>query len=202
MKSPASTLRPLAAVAMIAASAILTGCGTMYVDTAIKEVPAADFRKPAQAAPVALNFEFQTGGAPNARATDFLKDAVAAQVKESGLFSEVRTAGAADAGLLQITLNNVPITKNAAEQGFVTGLTFGLAGSAVTDGYICQLSYLAPGKSTPVLVTARHAIHTTIGNASAPSNAVKAASGEEAVRTMARQVLSNALRDLAANPSF
>lgn len=197
-----SMLSRFAAIAMVAASALLTGCGTMYVDTAIKEVPVSELRKPAQPAPVALNFEFQTAGAPNAAATAFLKDAVTAQVKESGLFSEVKSAASPEAGMLSITLNNIVITKNAAEQGFVTGLTFGLAGSAITDGYVCQVSWLAPGKSAPVVITARHAIHTTMGNASAPANAVKAASAEEAVRTMTRQVLSNALRDLAASPSF
>ena len=197
------TLRRAGALAMVAGAALLTGCGSiMYVDTATKEVPVAELRKPAQAKPVALSFEFQTNSAPNARATDFFKDGILAQVKESGLFSEVQPAVSPETAMLSISLNNVPITKDAAAQGFVTGLTFGLAGSAVTDGYICQVSYLAPGKTAAVIATARHAIHTTIGNASAPAHAVKAASPEEAMRTMSRQVLSNALRDLSVNPAF
>ncbi|WP_462390866.1 hypothetical protein [Acidovorax sp. Q11] len=173
----------------------------MYVDTATKEVADIEIKRPAAALPAALVFDFQTNGAPNAAATKFLKEQVTAQVEKSGLFQITPSAGSSTA-LLNITLNNVPITKDAAQQGFVTGLTFGLAGSAVTDGYICTVSYV-PADGSPTLVsTARHAIHTTMGNASAPANALKSATTEDAVRTMTRQIVANALRDLSANPQL
>ncbi|WCM93389.1 hypothetical protein M5C99_01240 [Acidovorax sp. NCPPB 2350] len=179
----------------------LTGCASVYVDTATREVPAADIQRPAAPADVRLTFEFQSQGAPNARATQLLTDQIRTQVAASGLFQEVRdTAG--QGGWLHITLNNVPVTENAAQQGFVTGLTFGLAGSAVTDGYICTVKYLPPDGGPAVEASARHAIHTTLGNASAPANAVKSASMEDAVRTMVRQVVANALRDLSRDPRF
>lgn len=201
MPSLPATVRRLVLSAMLAASAMLTGCASQYVDTATKEIPVAEFKKPAQPRPVHLSFQFQSNGAPNGRASDFLRDAVSAQIKESGLF--VLDSGSAPGGaMLNVVLNNVPITKDAAAQGFVTGLTFGLAGTAVTDGYICQVSYLGAGQATPLTASARHAIHTTLGNASAPAGAEKAANGEAAVRTMTRQILSNALRDLSTNPAF
>lgn len=188
-------------VLCVAAGVLLTGCASVYVDTATKEVADTEIKRPAAALPAALVFDFQTNGAPNAAATKFLKEQVTAQVEKSGLFQIAPSAGSSTA-LLNITLNNVPITKDAAQQGFVTGLTFGLAGSAVTDGYICTVSYV-PADGSPTLVsTARHAIHTTMGNASAPANAVKSATTEEAVRTMTRQIVANALRDLSANPQL
>jgi hypothetical protein len=194
--------RGLFAVAALAAAALLTGCGTFYVDTAIKEVSVADMKKVAAPKPVQLTFQFQTKGAANARGTEFLKDAVTSQVQASGLFSSVESTPATSLSVLSVKLDNIPLTQNAASQGFVTGLTFGLAGSAVTDGYICTVQYLPAGQSQVITATAKHAIHTTLGNANPPANAKKSADMTEAVRTMTREILSNALHDLAANPAF
>lgn len=194
----ASTAR---ALLLASCGLFLGGCASVYVDTATRDIPAADIQPPAAPAPARFTFEFQTQGAPNAQATQLLAAQVRAQVAASGLFQELRdTAG--DGGWLQVTLNNVPITKDAAQQGFVTGLTFGLAGSAVTDGYICTVSYLPPAGGAAVMASARHAIHTTLGNASAPAEAVKAQNMEDAVRTMVHQVLAHALRDLSREPRF
>lgn len=186
---------------VVAGAALLSGCASVYVDTTTKPVPVSEMKKVAEPKPVRMVFEFQSKGAPNARATEFLKGEVTEQLKTSGLFSSVESTSPND-GILNVTLNNVPLTEDAASKGFVTGLTFGLAGSAVTDGYICTVSYLPPGKTEPIIKTARHAIHTVLGNANAPVNATKSESIGAAVRTMASDVLSNALRDLSYDPSF
>jgi len=189
-------------VLLVAASTFLTGCAAVYVDTATKDVADAEIKRPSTALPATLIFDFQTNGAPNAAATKILKDQVTGQIEKSGLFQLNKGEATAKTALLNITLNNVLITKDAAQQGFVTGLTFGLAGSAVTDGYICTVSYVPADGSPTIVSTARHAIHTTLGNASAPPNAVKSANTEDAVRTMTRQIIANALRDLSANPQL
>jgi len=186
----------------LAGAALLTGCASVYVDTATKEVPVSQMKKAAEPKPVQLVFEFQTKGVPNPRATTLLKDAVTKEVTDTGLFSKVATDPAPNVGMLNVTLNNVPLTENAAGKGFVTGLTFGLAGSAVTDGYICTVSYLPAGQATPIVKTARHAIHTTVGNANPPAGVQKSASMLEAVNQMTRDVLSNALKDLSYDPAF
>lgn len=186
-------------IALIAAGSLLSGCASMYVDTALKDVQVSEYKAPAKLAPVQLSFEFQTKGAPNARATDFLKAQVAEQVNASGLFSAIDGVGG---GQLSVVLNNVPLTDNAAAQGFVTGLTFGLAGSAVTDGYICTITYLPASQNDAISKTTRHAIHTTLGNASPPAGVTKAKNGEDAVRTMTRQIVGNALKDLSQDPKF
>lgn len=114
----------------------------------------------------------------------------------SGLFSGIVADGKAP--MLNVTVNNLPAdTASAAAKGFVTGLTFGLAGNVVTDYYECKVSYLAPGQATPVVTSARHAIHTAMGATGDPANATKSASVEDAVRTMTRQIVSNALNDLS-----
>jgi hypothetical protein len=185
----------------VCAVAALTGCASAYVDTATKPVPVSEMKKVAQPKPVRLVFEFQTKGAPNPRATEFLKEQVTDQIKKSGLFASIDSTAPSDA-MLNVTLNNIPLTDDAAAKGFVTGLTFGLAGSAVTDGYVCTVSYLPPGQSAPIVKTAKHAIHTVLGNANPPPTAKKSENLGAAVRTMTDEVLSNALRDLSYDAAF
>lgn len=180
----------------------LSGCASFYVDTATKEIPVEAYKKPATPRPVQVVFEFQTKGVANASATQFLSSQVNDQIKGSGLFSEVKETPVAGGALLSVMLNNIPLTDDAAAKGFVTGLTFGLAGTQVTDGYVCTLKYLPTSQTTPITKTARHAIHTVVGAKEDPVNATKMESVELAVKTMTRQVVSTALDDLSRDPGF
>jgi hypothetical protein len=197
-------VRDLACLLLLMAAALLTGCAKPYLDPATKEIPRAEFKPIDQPKPAHLIFEFQTKGAPNSRATRALLDQVTQEVKESGLFASVDASMSPEVAILNITLNNVAIagSEDAAAKGFVTGFTFGLVGSSVSDGYICTISYLAPGRPAPIVKTARHAIHTTLGNASPPPGAIPMADVREAVHKMTKQILSNALRDLSQDPQF
>lgn len=178
-------------------AAALTGCANFYVDGNTKDPAPAQYRRAAQAKPVQLMFEFQTKGALNARATEALKADVTAAVQKSGLFSSVSDQPVDGAAVLSIVLNNVPLTDDAFSKGFVTGLTFGLAGSQVSDGYVCTARYLPPGQSKPAIASARHAIHTVMGTGADPHGAVKAENLDAAVRTMTRQVVGTALANLS-----
>jgi hypothetical protein len=192
--------RRLPVVAAFCAATLLSGCASFYIDPATKEVPVADMLH-AAAQPVRLNFEFQTKGAPNATATAMLTPVVREQLQSSGLFSSLD--GGPSAAILEIKLNNIPLNDDSpAAKGFVTGFTFGLVGSQVSDGYECKLSYLPPGQTTPVIKVARNAIHTTLGNASPPPGTIHAADGKAAVMQMTHIVVSNALRDLSYDPAF
>jgi len=188
--------------ACAAAALALAGCATHYVDGTTKEVSASQFRKPATVQPVQVVFEFQTKGVTNAAATQRLQAQVVQKVKDSGLFSEVDEKPAQGGRLLSLKLNNVVLTDDAFSKGFATGLTFGLAGSQVSDGYICTVSYFGEGQSTPITKIARHAIHTTLGAAKTPGNAEKAANVMEAVTRMTSQIVSTALNDLSLDPAF
>lgn len=189
---------------LVMASAVLnlTGCASLYLDNTTKEVPATAFKKPSSPKPVQLVFDFQTKGVSNARATDYLSAQVTDQVKTSGLFSEVSTSPTPDGRVLSIALNNVPLTDNAFSKGFVTGLTFGLAGSQVSDGYVCTVNYLPGGQGAPITKAARHAIHTVLGAKEGPANGTKMDDIESAVKTMTRQIVSTALNDLSQDPAF
>jgi hypothetical protein len=195
-------LRLATAAAAAALSLLSTGCATMYVDKGLKDVAPAEYMKPPEPKPVQLLFNFQTKGAANARATKFLSEEVTRTVTSSGLFSSVSADPVTGGALLSITLNNVPITDNAFAKGFATGLTFGLAGSQVSDGYVCTIDYLPAAGRTQMQKKLRHAIHTTVGAKGAPDNGIKAKNPTEAVTTMARQIVGNGLKDLSLDPQF
>jgi len=190
-------------VLLLAVLSSLGGCAAFYVDGNSPEVPTAQFKKPAATAPLQLIWEFQTKGVPNARATEMLKAKVNEQLAASGLFSTVSDAPTAGGALLSLTLNNIPLSDDAMSKGFVAGLTFGLAGQTVGDGYECSLRY-TPGKPGAATLSkqAKHIIYTGIGNAGPPPGAIKAASIDEAVFTMLKQVISRALNDLSQDPAF
>jgi len=187
---------------LLALATLLGGCANFYVDTALKDVPSEQILRPAAPRPVQLVFEFRTNGTANASGTAHLKAQVAELVTGTGLFSEVIDTPVDGDRMLNIVLDNIPVTDNAFGKGFVTGMTFGLAGNTVTDGYLCTLQYFDGRRAPPIVTSVRHAIHATVGAESAPANAVKAASIDEAVRTMARQIVRNALRALSEDPGF
>lgn len=186
----------------LTATALLGGCASAYLDGNTKEIPATQFKKPANPAPVQVLFDFQTKGVPNAQVSALLRERVLAQVKASGLFSEVGSSAVPSGAMLSITLNNVPMTDDVFSKGFMTGLTFGLAGSQVSDGYICTATYRAADGAAPVTKQARHAIHTTMGAAATPGNATKMPDHREAAFQMTTQVLSNVLNDLSQDANF
>ena len=180
----------------------LTGCATQYLDGAVKDVVPGEFVRPAQPKPVQVVFEFQTNGTANARATEHVKPLVMDSIKSSALFSEAQDKPVAGGAMLSLKINNVALMDDAFKKGFMTGLTFGIAGSTVTDGYLCTVSYLPPGAAAPIVKTSKHAIHTAMGSSGAPPNGVKTNSIDEAVRTMVRQITGVALKDLSQDPTF
>ena len=198
-----SGLRRLLYLASLLVAVTLTsGCAAFYVDTALKDMQPQQVQKVTSPKPVQLLFEFQTKGAANSAATNYLKKQVTELTTKSGLFSTVSETPVDGGAVLHLTINNVPMTDDAFAKGFVAGLTFGAAGSVVTDGYICNVSYLSGNGTPKVTKTLRHAIHTTVGAKNAPPNAKHMPSMTEAVETMVRQIVLNGLNDLAVDPAL
>lgn len=185
-------------LALVATAALLSGCLTMkaYVDPALPVVGKADLVAPATPRPVQVAFEFKTKGSVNASATSQIKPRIIAVASESGLFSAVTSSASdsADAGLLTVVIDNVPITDNAAAKGFGTGLTLGAVGSMVTDGYVATARYQRDGVTTEV--TAKHALHTTIGNKAGPEG-LTPVTMQQGVETVMDQLMWNLIKQLA-----
>lgn len=194
--------RALSTAVLALGLSALTGCANFYVDNKLPEVPATQFTKPAEPRAVQLFFEFQTKGVQNQIATVHLKTRVTEQIRDSGVFSAVSDGPVPGGATLSIVMDNVPTSDDAFSKGFVTGLTFGLAGSQIGDGYLCTATYRAPGGPAPIVKKARHVLWTTVGAKSAPPDAIKATSAEEAITLISRQIVSNVLNDVTLDPSF
>ncbi|HVI59817.1 MAG TPA: hypothetical protein VM619_13235 [Luteimonas sp.] len=179
---------------------MLSGCLStkMYVDPALPTVAKADIQPAAEPRPVQLLFEFRTKGNANAKATAEIRPRVVAAAAESGLFSTVSQAPA-DGGVLTVTIDNIVLDDAAMAKGFGTGLTFGLVGSMVTDGYVCTASYSRDGITTQAEV--KHAIHTTIGNHAAPEG-LTPMEPQAAVHKAMDQIAWNLLKQLSAKHAF
>ncbi len=202
MSAFARPVRFLISCVAILAMLSLTGCISMYLDPVLKDVKPEQMPKVASPKPVQLLFEFQTKGATNPRATEHVKKQVTELVQGSGLFSQVSDQPAPSGALLNIVINNFPLTDDAYGKGFAAGLTFGLAGSMVTDGYLCTVDYL-PGPGSPrISRQIKHALHTAVGSATPPKELIKMATPQEAVTTMVRQIVMNGLKEVASDPSF
>ncbi len=197
-----SLRRSVYATVALASTLLLSGCANFYVDTGLKDVPPQDIAKPASPQDVQLIFEFRTKGVANAGATALLKDQVTQLVSESGVFARVSGTPEQSAGFLSVVIDNVPLSDDAFSKGFVTGLTFGLAGNTVTDGYVGTIEYTPAGQKKSIKTTVRHAIHTTVGAQGAPANATPSASLDEAAKTMTRHVVMNGLKTLSHDKSF
>jgi len=176
-------------------AALLGGCISpqSYIDPALPNLRATDIPPAASPKPVQLLYEFRTKGVANARATERSKPIVMETMTKSGLFSSVSETPVADGATLTMVIDNIALTDDAAGKGFRTGLTFGLVGNMVTDGYVCTATYSAGGKTAST--TVKHAMHTTVGNASGPPG-VEAMKPAEAVPILIRQIALNALQGL------
>ena len=196
-------MKNCARAAAIVVLATLSGCASVYVDTGIKELKPEERIKIANPQPVQLLFQFQTKGVANGQATDLLKKTVLSAVQDSGLFSQVGDGPAANGALLNITIDNVPLTDDAFAKGFVTGFTFGLVGSTVGDGYICTVDYLPAPNAPKITKSVRDAIYTSLGaTAGTPDHAQKVSGFEEAAKLMAHKIVANGLNELAKDPGF
>ena len=173
-----------------------------YVDRDTPEVAKSEFSVPAKPQPAYLVYEFQTRGVRNPGATTYTTPKVRERVKASGLFSEILDQPEQGVAMLNITLNNVPVTENPMAKGFISGLTLGSVGALVTDSYVCVARYSAPGTREPVIVTGNHALHSVIGSTDQPPNGTQMASLDEAVQTMIRQIVDNTLKRLSEQAEF
>lgn len=203
MPVSATAYRPrvLGGLVVIALALALTGCASFYIDPRLPEVKAEQIKRPATPQPTQLLVDFQTNGAPNPRAVAEVQPMVLKAVQEAGLFSEVKTEPVGSKALLTIVINNVGDAKDAAARGFATGLTLGLAGSTVTDGFVCTVRFTQPG-SAEFTTQVQHSLITTLGATATPAGLKPAPSARAAVEQIVNQMVLTSMQRLAADPSF
>ena len=188
----------LSLTATLVALAIATsGCLSLkaYVDPQLPRVGYADLLARPHPRPVSLRVEFHRNGEPATLGASTARGAVRSVVEKSKLFSTLLDKPADDVDRLEIVLDNVGDTGDAAGKGALTGLTFGAKGSQVTDGYVFTATFRAVGRPA-VTRTYRHAIHSTIGNAEGPPGLVAEESLRAAFDKVVEGLVLNLLLDL------
>jgi hypothetical protein len=110
-----------------------------------------------------IDVEFQRNGKHFSNADNELRGHVESVFRATGVV--VPTTEPVELKI-KVIANNIADLAAARTKGFATGLTFGVAGTTVTDYYEVTIEYQNGGMKGRS--TYKHAIHTTIGNASAP----------------------------------
>ena len=180
-------------ILLLASALALGGCISLksYVDPTYAKSGYEDLIKPAQATALKVTVEFSRNGTRLPRADDELRGHVERVLRGSGLVAPSDTSAN---GEILVAVDNVGDVGKAAAKGFGTGLTFGLAGSTVEDGYVMTVTLSTSGK-TLTKSGYKHVLISTIGNQKGPEGLAPttAAAG---FGTIVEQMLLNALRDL------
>lgn len=156
-----------------------------------------DAPKPAQ-----LLVTFQRDGNSIPKVLKLVKPKVVRELMASGLFSTLTEEPAPNGAIVSVTINNIP-EKGAAGKGFKTGLTFGLAGTMVTDNYKVTVEYVPTTGKPAIARVVDHAIYTTIGlKSTPPADATKMENLNAAFEGVVRQGIAHALNGIAADPGF
>lgn len=181
----------LALIALLALS--LTACLSMntYPDPQFRNATYESVGKFNAVTPVRLEVVFQRNGKDYPRAVKQVRPLIEKTLQTSGAFS---LSTDASAPVLRVTFNNVADMGEAAKKGFVTGLTFGGKGSAVTDYYEAKIEF--GSGDAAVTKHYKHALHTTIGNADAPIQGVTAVAPAAAFGVVVDDIMLNFIKDL------
>jgi len=152
------------------AAALFTGIGCIspksYVDPALPKVEASTINR-SDPKELALDVQFFRHGDRLPKGDNQVRDQVRLHLLASGAVKTILAAPDPAKMILKVQLDNVGDVGSAAAKGFGTGLTFGLVGSMVTDGYTFTATLERPGLP-PIQKIYKHAIHTTIGNKKGP----------------------------------
>jgi hypothetical protein len=176
--------------------AALSGCISTksYVDPQYRHASYGDLARPAPPYTLRVNVEFQRNGVARPAADAQVRADIERSLRASGVAVPYDGKTPAE-GELSFVLNNVANVGAAAGKGFGTGLTFGLAGSHVTDGY--QMTVRLTQGTTITERVYSHAIHSTVGNASGPPGLTPVSLGA-AFNQVIDDLVLNALKDLQA----
>jgi hypothetical protein len=171
----------------------LAGCAgpRFVVDPSFPKVAFEDLKKRAQPLPLTLVVEFRRNGEPFPKADAMLRDNAERVLRASGLI--VPVTGPSE-GEIRVVMNNVADLGQAAAKSFGSGLTFGLVGTTVTDAYEIEVAVSTNGK-TIRRSDVKHAIHTSVGNATLPAGA-EAVDPAAAFDRVLEQMLLYILRDM------
>jgi hypothetical protein len=162
-----------------------------YVDPTYSRATYNDITRKAEPYKWRIVVEFQRNRTHLPSVDGELLAAVERTVRASGI---AVPAPEGSSGQLKVVVNNIADLRTARTKGFGTGLTFGLVGSTVSDYYEMDVELSMNGRISR-RSDYKHAIHTTVGNASGPPG-VEPLSTSAALAKALEQMLLNFLKDL------
>ena len=181
---------------LLLAACILTlsGCITSksYVDPSFAKATYNDVKPVTQKYDSNIIVEFQRNGEAFTAANNEVRGHVERTLRATGVINPT-TEGSNIS--IKVIVNNIADIGSAAAKGFGTGLTFGAAGSLVTDYYEATVVYTDADNNT-VSKSYKHALHTTVGNHDAPFENVMPTTPAAAFGTVVEQVLLNFITDM------
>jgi len=146
-------------------ASLLSGCISpkSYIDPKYAAISEADLKQLEERHIVSLDVEFMRNGERFESVDEELKSKVEMALVKSGVVSLAENEQPIK---LKVVCNNIADIEAAVAQGFGTGLTLGLSGTAITDYYEIHIEMTQGG--TILEKKYEHALHSTIGNKAAP----------------------------------
>jgi hypothetical protein len=191
--------RSLLVITIVIVPFLMSGCLSTksYVDPQYRKASYNDIAPVAEAYLANLEVEFQLNGEHKQSV-----DATVRSEVEKALYSIniIVPTNLESELILKVTVNNIADLGKARAKGFGTGLTFGAAGSTVTDFYDIKIE-LYKGNEEALIKNYKHAIHTTIGNKPAPLN-VEPATTAVAFSKVIEDAILNFIKDLQNKNMF
>ncbi len=174
----------------------LSGCISMtgYVDPQLKSVSYKDLSTTQKGPELGVFVEFQRSGQPFTPVTEQARETVLRVLNKANVFSSVKRGvfSIKTEARLKVVINN---TRGKTKGSPVaTGVTFGAIGTGTIDPYLISAAY-EHADSQPITKEYQHAIHSTIGSASAPEG-LKPMTISDAFDAVVEQVILLLLFDL------
>ncbi|MBK9615572.1 MAG: hypothetical protein IPO35_08645 [Uliginosibacterium sp.] len=176
-------------------SSFIIGCAgpksMSFVDPSYPKLSYEQVKRKTEPLPLALSAEFQRNGKHLEAADSTLRDETARVLRAAGVI--VPTAENSR-GSIKVVVNNIADLDSARAKGFGTGLTFGLAGTTVTDAYEMDVVITIGGKTIERRAI-KHELHTAIGNTTLPQG-IETVPPSTGFGRIVEQMLLRALRDM------
>ncbi|PKO26842.1 MAG: hypothetical protein CVU36_22555 [Betaproteobacteria bacterium HGW-Betaproteobacteria-9] len=195
----ASTMRYFKTLFLVMISVALTACMSTksFLDPSFPKISYEELKKPLQPKKLKVTAEFQRNGEHLEKVDQAISDSTERILRASGL--AIPGSEGTD-GTIHVVLNNIADVGGAVGKGLGTGLTFGLAGSLVTDAYEMQVTITVGGK-TFTRTAVKHALHSAIGRAETPEG-IETMPVQTAFERLFEQMLLRVLKEYQSSPEF
>lgn len=195
----ASIMRYFKTTFLVMMAVALTACMSTksFLDPSFPKISYEELQKPLQPKKLKVTAEFQRNGKHLEKVDQSISDSTERILRASGL--AIPGSDGAD-GTIHVVLNNIADMGGAVGKGLGTGLTFGLAGSLVTDAYEMQVTIKVGGK-TFTRTAVKHALHSAIGRAATPEG-IETMPLQTAFERLFEQMLLRVLKEYRSSPEF